>query len=97
MTSLSVCIMEACLPTYLSTRPALAAVTQVPAALMVALFAAFQLPAFSGPRLGAVATLLAGFAPAGLCLTYLVQAAFQVSAPVVVVSLGGEWCVIVIE
>ncbi|KAL4853959.1 ATP-binding cassette sub-family A member 3 [Chlorella vulgaris] len=58
----------------------------VPAALMVALFAAFQLPAFSGPRLAAVATLLAGFAPAGLCLTYLVQAAFQDEVRVLVRS-----------
>lgn len=45
---------------------------------MVALFAAFRLPAYSGPGLAAVAALLWGFAPAGLCLTYLLQAAFEV-------------------
>jgi hypothetical protein len=51
---------------------------QVPAALMTALFAAFHLPAFSGARLAAAAALLWAFAPAGLCLTYLLQAGFQV-------------------
>lgn len=53
---------------------------QLPAALMLLLFTAFRLPAFSGQRLAAVAALLWGFAPAGLCLTYLLQMAFEVGA-----------------
>ena len=51
---------------------------QLPAVLMVALFSCFGLPAYSGARLAVVATLLWGFAPAALCLTYLLQAAFEV-------------------
>lgn len=47
---------------------------------MLLLFSAFHLPAFSGQRLVAVAALLWGFAPAGLCLTYLLQMAFEVRA-----------------
>lgn len=50
---------------------------QVPAALMVALFAGFGLPAYQGSRLAAAAAMLWASAPASLCLTYLAQAAFQ--------------------
>lgn len=52
---------------------------QLPAALMVALFSGFGLPAYSGAHLVAVAALLWGFAPAALCLTYLLQTAFEVN------------------
>lgn len=51
---------------------------QLPAALITALFAGSGLPAYSGSRLAAVAALLWGSAPAALCLTYLLQAAFEV-------------------
>ena len=48
---------------------------------MVLLFASFGLPAYEGAaRLGAIAAMLWGFAPAGLALTYLLQAAFEVRA-----------------
>jgi hypothetical protein len=53
---------------------------------MTALFAAFHLPAFSGARLAAAAALLWAFAPAGLCLTYLLQAGFQDEVRVLVRS-----------
>ena len=46
---------------------------------MVLLFASFGLPAYEGAaRLGAIALMLWGFAPAGLALTYLLQTAFEV-------------------
>jgi hypothetical protein len=45
---------------------------------MLVLFLAFRLPAYTGQRLAATAALMWGFAPAGLCLTYLLQAAFEV-------------------
>lgn len=54
---------------------------QAPASLMVALFACFGLPAYQGSRLVAVAAMLWASAPASLCLTYLVQAAFEVARP----------------
>ena len=64
-----------------SARPAAChpARPQLPAALIVALFAGSGLPAYAGPRLASVAALLWGSAPAALCLTYLLQAAFEVS------------------
>lgn len=58
---------------------------------MLLLFSAFHLPAFSGQRLAAVAALLWGFAPAGLCLTYMLQMAFEVrrgAGPGVACSTG---------
>lgn len=64
----------------LLTPPHTGACLQLPAAIMILLFSAFHLPAFSGQRLVAVAALLWGCAPAGLCLTYLLQLAFEVRA-----------------
>lgn len=66
------CVRRHPLPCPPPSRP------QLPAALMVLLFSFFGLKAYTGQRLVAVAVLLWGFAPAALCLTYLLQAGYQV-------------------
>jgi hypothetical protein len=40
--------------------------------------AAYRLPQYAGPRLGAVASLLVAMQPAGAAMTYVLQGAFTV-------------------
>jgi hypothetical protein len=66
--------------------------TQVTALGMLAVFRAFDLPQFRGPRLGAAAALLAAFGAGSLPMTYALQFGFEVSPPSILLRWVAAAC-----